>query len=65
MNSRYSHCAGCGRTHRKRDMHPLYTAVSSSMPPKILCYLCPDCFLQLLDGFSMYENIPGRSEDDG
>lgn len=49
MNSRFAHCVMCGEMGEKRRMKPLYTADSSSMPPKLLCYLCESCFCKLLD----------------
>lgn len=55
MNMQYGHCARCGAYERKRRMRPLYTAMSSSLPPKLLCYLCEGCFCALLDGLE----IPG------
>lgn len=49
MNSQYSHCAKCNSYNAKRSMRPIYTAQYSSLPPKILCYLCENCYCGLLD----------------
>lgn len=49
MNSRLAYCAMCEAREEKRRMKPVYTADSSSMPPKLLCYLCESCFAELLD----------------
>lgn len=49
MNSHYAHCAKCQEYSPKRFMRPIFTAASSSAPPKILCYLCENCYCGLLD----------------
>lgn len=49
MNAYYTNCAKCQRYQSKRSMRPIYTACASSMPPKILCYLCENCYCGLLD----------------
>ena len=49
MNTHYAHCANCQRYQPKQSMRPIYTAHTSSMPPKILCYLCETCYWGLLD----------------
>ena len=49
MNTHYAHCANCQRYQPKQSMRPIYTAHTSSMPPKILCYLCENCYWGLLD----------------
>ena len=49
MNTHYAYCSNCQRYKPKKSMRPIYTALSSSMPPKILCYLCENCFVGLLD----------------
>lgn len=49
LSSRMSCCSICRELDEKRRMKPLYTADSSSMPPKLLCYLCESCFCKLLD----------------
>lgn len=55
MNLHYAYCAKCDKFELKRKMRPLYTATSSSMPPRILCCFCESCFAALLDdlGVSM------------
>ena len=44
-------------------MRPIYSAVSSSMPVHILCYLCEGCYCSLFDEWeideSMYERKNG------
>lgn len=44
-------------------MRPIYSAVSSSMPAHILCYLCEGCYCSLFDEWeideSMYERKKG------
>lgn len=49
MNNHYAHCAKCQEYASKRFMRPILTAPSSSAPPKILCYLCENCYWGLLD----------------
>lgn len=54
-NNFYAHCAKCGRYERKREMRPLYSAVSSSMPPHLLCFLCESCYCAMLDELEIDE----------
>ena len=54
-HSWYTTCAKCGTVHRKREMRPLYSAISSSMQPKLLCYLCERCYCDLLDELEIDE----------
>jgi hypothetical protein len=49
----YSVCPKCHKRLLKRDMQPLYTAKFSSLPPKILCYLCEDCFVEFLEEYGV------------
>jgi hypothetical protein len=51
----YSNCAKCGIVHRKRDMRPIYSASASSMPPHLLCFLCQNCYCNLLDEWEIGE----------
>nr|DAQ00373.1 MAG TPA: transcription factor IIS-like protein [Caudoviricetes sp.] len=48
-------CPRCGRTQLKRMMRPLYTAESSSMPPRLLCYMCENCYLRFLEEYEIQE----------
>lgn len=45
----YTRCPKCGRTGRKMEMRPIFTAQTRYAPPKILCYLCEACFCDLLE----------------
>lgn len=49
MNVHYTVCAKCGIRDLKRKMRPLYSAISSSMPPRLLCYFCEPCYCNFLE----------------
>ena len=42
-------CAKCGREGLKRNMTALYMKRSSYHPMRIVCHLCPNCAVALMD----------------
>lgn len=50
VNGKYiGFCAKCKREGLKRNMKSLYIKDGSYGPVRIMCHLCPQCLLQLLD----------------
>lgn len=45
-NKQYAYCAKCDKLMRKLDMNAIKVG---NYNPKILCFLCEDCFISLLD----------------
>ena len=45
----YAVCPKCKERFMKREMKPLFVSETRYHPPKILCYLCTNCFLEILD----------------
>lgn len=54
MHNWYSPCAQCGRIGLKREMQAIHTG-RSSMPPKLLCYLCESCYCKWLEELEINE----------
>lgn len=48
-HSWFAACPRCGAVERKSRMRPLYAADGSSLPPRLMGYLCGDCFADLLE----------------
>ena len=46
-NMHMAHCAKCGTYDRKSSMVGIYSSRFSC--PKILCYMCEDCYAAFLD----------------
>ena len=69
INNRYAPCVKCGTVEPKRRMRPLFSAPSSSLPPRLLCYLCELCYCTFLDEYEinekgMYPYIPRKEKTD-
>lgn len=59
-NNQITECQLCGEAMKKRVMRPIYTAESSSMPPRILCYLCQRCYWDFLEDLEIFEKYVSR-----
>lgn len=46
----YAYCQKCNSLKLKRDMHYILT---NNYNPKILCFLCDDCFSRFLEEYEM------------
>lgn len=49
----YAFCPKCKERFLKRDMRPIFTAETRYHTPKVLCYLCENCFLEFLEKYDV------------
>ena len=53
-NFHMAHCQKCRKYALKRNLRPIYSGRTSDNP-KIICFLCEECFVRFLEDYEISE----------